>query len=136
MTQPTITTPLRIAFLTVNDPHDRRSWSGTEYAMARALEKHCGTLFYVGPLKTLSRKIRRKFSVGLKKITGRTFMFNQTIWFSRELGKLAGDKIRESGCNVIFAPAQSSAVAHLETNLPIVYLSDATFRLMVYYNDE
>jgi glycosyltransferase involved in cell wall biosynthesis len=136
MAQSMTKSPLHIAYLTANDPHDRRSWSGTEYAMARALEKHCGTLFYVGPLKTLSRKIRRKLSVGLKKITGRGFMFTQTIGLSRQLGKLAGARIRESGCNVIFAPAQASAVAHLETNLPIVYLSDATFRLMVNYNDE
>jgi glycosyltransferase involved in cell wall biosynthesis len=136
MPEPKTESQLRIAYLTVNDPHDQRSWSGTEYAMARALEKHCGALAYVGPLKKLSRKIHWKLSVALKKLSGRSFLFGQTLSFSRRLGKLATNRIRNTNCNVIFAPAQSSTLAHLETNLPIVYLSDATVRLVQNYYDE
>ena len=47
----------RIAFLTLSDPKDRGSWSGTIYYMARALEKHCGEIIYLGPFRSKLARI-------------------------------------------------------------------------------
>lgn len=124
---------LRIAYLTTNDPKDRRSWSGTEYQMARALEKHCGELFYVGPLPLFSAKIGKVIKRSLHLITGRTFLDTHTISRSMKLGRLAEEKLAGEACDVIFSPAGSVPLAHLRTQIPIVYLSDATLRLMVDY---
>ena len=48
---------LKIAFLTSFDPLDRRSWSGTVYHLAQALQKHCGELSYIGPMKIREKTI-------------------------------------------------------------------------------
>lgn len=124
---------LRIAYLTTNDPKDRRSWSGTEYQMARALERHCGELFYVGPLPRFWAKPGKAIQKGLHLVTGRMFLSTHTISASKTLGKMAEEKLAGQACDVIFAPAGSVPLAHLRTQIPIVYLSDATFRLMVDY---
>jgi glycosyltransferase involved in cell wall biosynthesis len=124
---------LRIAYLTTNDPKDRRSWSGTEYQMARALEKHCGDLFYVGPLPLFSAKIGKAVQRGIRLVTGKTYLNTHRISVSKKLGKMAEKKMAGEACDVIFSPAGSVPLAHLHTQIPIVYLSDATNRLMVDY---
>src|ERR1700736_1889523 len=48
---------LKIAFLTSFDPLNRRSWSGTVYHLAQALQKHCGEVSYIGPMKIRQKTI-------------------------------------------------------------------------------
>ena len=126
----------RIAYVTVNDPHDKRSWSGTEYFMARALEKHCGEVFYVGPLQPLSLQLSREISRCVRLITNRTYLYTHTAYISRKLGSLIRAKIANAECDFVFAPAGSASIAFLSTDLPIFYLSDATFRLLAGYYSE
>jgi hypothetical protein len=127
---------LRIAYLTISDPTDRRSWSGTVYRMARALEKHCGEVVNIGPLLPRFPKVGRVVNRGIRYLTGRTYLHTHTAALSRKIGRMASEKLANVNCDVIFAAAASTALAHLTTNLPIVYLSDATMRLMVDYYPE
>jgi len=124
---------LRIGYLTISDPNDRRSWSGTVHRIARVLEKHCGEVFNVGPLTPSSLKVGKVINRGIKYLTGRSYLHTHTISLSKKLGQMASEKLEGANCDVIFAAAASTAVAHLKTDLPIVYLSDTTFRLMVDY---
>jgi glycosyltransferase involved in cell wall biosynthesis len=124
---------LRIAYLTLSDPNDRRSWSGTVYRMARALEKHCGGVFNVGPLIPPSLKVGKVMNRSIKYLAGRTYLHTHTTSLSKKVGQMASEKLRGANCDVIFAAAASTAVAHLKTDLPIVYSSDTTARLMVDY---
>jgi len=49
---------------------------------------------------------------------------------------MAEERLSREACDVIFAPAGSAILGHLQTRIPIVYLSDTTFKLMInYYND-
>jgi glycosyltransferase involved in cell wall biosynthesis len=134
MRQPAVQKRLNIAYLTVNDPQDRRSWSGTEYSMAKAIERHCGDIHYIGPIhlkSILAGKVVNRF---LKKIAGKTYLYTESV--SRRLGKTARERISKVPCDVIFSPAGSASLANLEIPIPIVYLSDATFRLVVNYYPE
>jgi len=124
---------LRIAYLTVSDPNDRRSWSGTVYRIGRVLEKYCGEVFNVGPLSPPAIKVGKVISRGVKHLTGKSYLHTHTLSLSRKLGQMASEKLERANCDVIFAAGASTAVAHLKTDLPIVYLSDTTFRLMVDY---
>ena len=114
---------------------DRRSWSGLPYYMARALEKHCGEVYCVGPLPLISAKIGKLISRVLQKF-GITYLFTHTASISRKLGSQAQKKLATQSCDVVFAPAGSVVLANLRTALPIVYLSDATQKLMVGYYSE
>jgi len=125
---------LNIAYLTVNDPRDRRSWSGTEFSMAQAIERHCGTVHYIGPIRLKSILFAKVLHRLLKKLTGKTYLYTESI--SRRLGRVARRRIARLPADVIFSPAGSASLANLQTDIPIVYLSDATFRLVVDYYPE
>jgi glycosyltransferase involved in cell wall biosynthesis len=104
--------------------------------MARALEKHCGEVVNIGPLLPRFPKVGRVVNRGIRYLTGRTYLHTHTAALSRKIGRMASEKLANVNCDVIFAAAASTALAHLTTNLPIVYLSDATMRLMVDYYPE
>jgi len=127
---------IRVAFLTMGDPNDRTFWSGTPYRMARAIEKYCGEVVPVGPFQPFELQIGRVIHRGVKLLTGKTYRHLHTNWLSKKLGKIADAKMHGAPCDVIFAPAGSTLLAHLNASVPVVYLSDATFRLMAnYYSD-
>ena len=50
---------LKIAFLTANDATNKNERSGTLYYMSKALQKHCGDVFYIGPLSTRMESFTR-----------------------------------------------------------------------------
>src|SRR5690348_9167799 len=97
---------MRIAYLTANDARDRTSWSGTLYQMARALERHCGEVCYIGPLPTVSARVGKVVSRCLQKL-GITYLYTHTRSVSEELGAVAGVKLGRQEYDVIFAPAGS-----------------------------
>ncbi len=125
---------LRIAYLTVQDPRDRRSWSGTHYLMARALERHCGEVSLIGPIKPFSWNLRKAVHRGIMAATGRNYPY--AVPLIGKLGRLAGRRLSKGTYNVVFAPSSSALIARLSTQVPIVYLSDATVKIMVNYYPE
>jgi glycosyltransferase involved in cell wall biosynthesis len=134
--EPRVRRRLRIAYVTVRDSSDRRSWSGTLYNMGQALERHCGDVFRIGPFQPPSMKIGKLVSYGVRVLTGRTYLYTHTLSLSKKMGRMAEKKMSRQSYDVIFAPAGSGIVAHLRTSVPVVYLSDTTFRLMLNYNSE
>lgn len=124
---------LRIAYVTVADPKDRKSWSGIIYCMARALEKHCGDIFCVGPLSPFSLNLGKAIRLGVRLLKGQLYLHTHTASASKKFGKMAARRMSRQTVDVVFAPAGSEAIAHLRTEVPIVYLSDTTCRLLHSY---
>ncbi len=125
----------RIAYLTLNDPRDRRSWSGVHYHMAQALEKHCGQLTYIGPIKPAGFILEKFASRAFHRLTGRTYLHTHSGSLARRVARIAEQRMAGEKFDLIFAPAGSVAIAELRTSSPIVYLSDTTFRLMTGYSE-
>ena len=126
----------RIAYVTSNDPRDRRSWSGTHYYMAQALQRHCGDLVPIGPIKPGSLLLKKVLQKGLKLLTGKTYLYTHTVALSKQLANIVTKRMADQDFDLIFAPAASAHIAYLETDLPVVYLSDATFAAIVNYYPE
>src|SRR5882762_3547838 len=95
---------LRIAYLTVDDPNDRRSWSGIYYFMARALEKYCGDIVCFGPFNPFVRTVG-KVIYRLRLITGQSYLHTHTPALSRKFGKMAERRMSDKTFDVVFAPA-------------------------------
>jgi glycosyltransferase involved in cell wall biosynthesis len=126
----------KIAYLTSNDPRDRRSWSGTHYFMAPALQKHCGDVSLLGPIKPPLKLAAKICDRVLQKTTGRRYLYTHSVWLSKHIAQIVERRLSEEQFDFIFAPAGSTEIAHLDTKLPIVYLSDATFSLISNYYPE
>jgi glycosyltransferase involved in cell wall biosynthesis len=125
---------MKIAFLTSLDPQNKRSWSGTLYYMARALQKHCGELSYIGPLyapkEMLIGKIVHRCSLLLFK---KGFMYYHGALVAKRYAKIAARWLAGQRFDVIVAPTGAPEIAFLKTDIPIILVEDATFGLLYNY---
>lgn len=122
---------LRIAYLSSSDPLDKRSWSGTHYAIYTALQKQVGEVKPLGPWSP-KRLIDagRAYSFLQKRLTGKRFDYSHSIRIARAYGKYFTEKLKQTDCDIVFAVSASSELAFLETDKPVYYLADATFANM------
>ena len=122
----------RIAYGTWTDPRDKRSWSGTHYFILKALSE-VGSVEIMGPLSN-NRLIVLKKTI---KLFGKLFRKNirviHTTLVAKEYARQLQEKLNGKQFDYMFAPAGSELIAYLKTNIPIIYLSDATFISMVDY---
>ncbi|HEY8333383.1 MAG TPA: glycosyltransferase family 4 protein [Tardiphaga sp.] len=124
----------RIAFATIGDASDVRFWSGTPFHMSKALAREGNDIVYIGPLnapilpayKTYSR-FRQAFGwKGLSPVHARPVV--------AQYAADASYKIRAASPDIVFAPAGSTFAWNVPDCVPLVYTSDATFRLVENYH--
>jgi len=128
---------MRIGFIHRFDARNFRSWSGTFYFMAQALETHAGEVVYLGPDLTGGTEfiINCAYHVNrlLHKLTGKRWVTDHNRILSWRLASVFKRRLEKSNCDILFAPAASIEIAHLKTNLPIIYFSDITWADIVDY---
>jgi len=125
--------PIKIAFLTVLDPNDRRSWSGTIYYVAQALQKHCGELYYVGPIETNERLLGKVLHKLSKRLLKKNFEYNHSFLLAKKHAKVVAQRLAGRSFDVIVTVTGTTEIAFLETDIPIVLVGDATFHLVHNY---
>jgi len=125
---------MKIGFLTSGDPRDRRFWSGTPHFMARVLQKNVGTVTFLGPVFP-KRIIAGKVFNGLSsRLLRKKYDYTHSIFMAKAYARAFARKLAGQNIEVVIAPAASTEISFLETNIPVVYVSDATFaRLVGYY---
>lgn len=124
---------MKIAFLSKYSPNDRKASSGTNYKMAEQLSK-------IGELKW----IKIQYSYVGAKISGIIRFLNKRLpnkicLQGTFLWNVCQIPILESSfddCDVIVAFFCMPTLAHIKTDKPIIYFSDATFPAMVDYYPE
>jgi glycosyltransferase involved in cell wall biosynthesis len=127
----------RIAILSSLDTSSRRAFSGTPYFMSQALEKHCGPVVHLGPVRSRIEAAGEMGNRFARRLLGREFAFGHSRALARDYARIFARRLREEGpFDVIFAPAASTQIALLETEIPIIYASDATFQLMRDYHQD
>lgn len=127
---------LKIAFLTATNARDKKSRSGTLYHMGQALQKHCGDVYYLGPLDTKMENLTRWFNDVSIKLLKKNYSYEHSILLSKSYARIIKRKLREESFDLIFAPVASTEIVFLNTEIPIVYTADATFALISdYYPD-
>jgi glycosyltransferase involved in cell wall biosynthesis len=122
-----------ILYISYDDPNDRKNWSGTAFACLQQLKK-----FYNVEIAIIKNG---SIDIFISKILKLIFLFgkkNYLTGFSLirawVLSKRALKAIRHGNYEVIFVIG-SQYTAFLKTDVPIVYLADATFHQLIdYYN--
>ncbi|MFN2384869.1 MAG: glycosyltransferase family 4 protein [Thermoanaerobaculia bacterium] len=120
----------KIAFVTPDDPTDRRSWSGINHYMAAALEKHCGDVRFLGPVRSRLDAAGRAVDRASRRVFRKGYDFTHSVVLARRYAQIIQRRLDREAFDVIFAASASTDVAYLRTAIPIVYLSGTTFRLM------
>lgn len=124
----------RIAFVTIGDATDARFWSGTPFHMSKSLANEGHEIIHIGPLRAPILPLYRAYS----KIC-RTFrMRGQSPFHAGPVvAQYAADavrKIRAASPDLVFAPAGSTFAWSVPDDVPLVYASDATFKLVENYH--
>jgi glycosyltransferase involved in cell wall biosynthesis len=127
---------MKIAYLALNDPFDKRSWSGTTYYIAKALQKNGNDVDFLGPLKIPKwmDKVLRATAKLNRIIFKKEYITKYSLLLSWYAAKQFNKKLKNKVYDCICAPAASAELRFLKTNLPIIYVIDATFELVSNYD--
>ncbi|MDR7078845.1 glycosyltransferase involved in cell wall biosynthesis [Neobacillus niacini] len=124
---------LKIGYVVNADVHDKTQWSGTIYNLYNILSKNYEVEPILLETKGLDKYyyIKQRVKQKLTKKSSTTMMVSYSKLKSKKLNNI----LQQSGekYDVLFFPANSVAAAFVNTNIPIVYLSDATFHVMIDY---
>lgn len=126
---------LKIAYLTGNDPRDKRTWSGSTYYIAQALQQHVGEVDLLGPIKIpmwIDRFFRSAARL-IRAVFGTEYFAQFSIPMSLYYAGAIRRRMRGNAYDIICAPASSVELAFIKTNLPVVLISDTTFQLITHY---
>lgn len=125
---------MKIGFASRWDPLDKRSWSGTCYYSYQQL-KRLGEVevFQYKMPKLLQEWLTTQKSINrrwFKKNTAVEFLNAYSRYFSRQLSR----DLKKRPVDILFVSASSQLIASVKTDIPIVYMTDATFQqLQGYY---
>ncbi len=125
----------RIGFLTSTNARNKRAWSGIHFYMAQALQEYVGDVTYFGPVDQQWR-VRSGQAISLlsRSLFGMRYGYAHTHRRSIAYARAFKPLLAECQVDVLIAPAGSTEIAHLETDVPIIYFSDTTFaNLLEYY---
>lgn len=119
----------RIAMVTAGDPRNRVDSSGVYYYTARAMSEHCGEVDLLGPVHSRALGSGRMLRLAYRALTGKGYDFLHTFSLARDYARKFGQALQGKHYDLVFAPEAATEIAFLETDMPIVYMSDTTFRL-------
>ena len=122
---------LRIGFVSLGDPRDRKVWSGTPYHLLEALEQCNVTVEVLGPLKRHFRYPLMPFKIAAR-LAKRDVEFDRYPIALRSYARQLKEQIRQRPVDVILS-ASSVPIAMLECSQPIVFYTDALYNMMPEY---
>ena len=126
----------RIAFLTSEDPNNKKSWSGIPYYMFHALKLIGADVQTLGPVFNPLKPFGQVTNKISRRLLGKRYNYKHSLLYSKQYARIFEKKLNQEGpFDLIFAPAASTEIAYLDTDIPIIYTSDATFRIMHDYYD-
>ena len=124
----------RIAFITIGDGSNVKFWSGTPFHMSQALASEGNDIIHIGPLSAPILPFYKAYSKLLRAFRRRSLSPIQAAPVVAQYSTDAARKIRAVSPDVVFAPAGSTFAWNVPVGVPLVYASDATFRLIEDYH--
>lgn len=126
---------LSIAYITVEDPRTKRSWSGTNYYLMRAIERHVGDVDVLGPLSAEPQwTLCRILNFISLKLLGKRYNFRDSYIISRAYARRIKKLLSQRQYDLIIAPAGTATMAALKTDVPIVYINDRSVHTALDYH--
>ncbi len=125
---------MKIGFASRYDPADKKTWSGTSYYTLQQLKKFAEVEIFQYKLP----KLLQEWLTTQKSINRRWFKKHTAVEFLRSYAKhfsqqLTND-LKKRPVDILFVSASSQMIAFAETNIPVIYMTDATFQqLQGYY---
>ncbi len=126
----------KIAYLTSKNPLDKGESSGVYYYQSLALKKQNIELCYLGPANNLVIAFIRTVFNFLRKFMIKKYNTQHCIIISKIYGRIFSKKLQNGNYDLVFADKASCEIAYLNTDIPVLYSTDATFNLIHNYYPE
>lgn len=101
--------------------------------MAQALQKHCGDVYYLGPVRSKMEIFGKFLNKASRVFLNKRYNYTHSVFLAKQYARIIEHKIAGERFDLIFAPSASTAVAFVNTDIPVAYLSGTTFRLLNNY---
>jgi glycosyltransferase involved in cell wall biosynthesis len=124
----------RIAFATIGDASEVRFWSGTPFHMSKSLANDGHEVVHIGPLSAPILPLYKAYSRLRRTFRRRGLSPFHAGPVVAQYAADAARKIRAVSPDIVFAPAGSTFAWSVPDGIPLVYASDATFRLVENYH--
>jgi len=128
---------VRAAFVSIDDPHDFRSWSGTPFHMMRGLRDAGVETISIGPLRRPGRLPMKAVGRVHNLLSTSSYDCDREPYLLVSYARQIRRALRSAGhIDVVITPG-SIAVSSLEIDIPVVIWTDATVGLMIdfYYSN-
>jgi len=123
---------LKIAYISSYNSEDANNWSGLGYYISKTLQEHVGDVEYFGSLKYKNNYKLYYNKIVNKFIYKKNYMYDHTETVGRQYAKQVNEWLKGKSFDLIFSPG-TIPIAYLDTNIPIVFWTDATFASMIDY---
>ena len=121
----------KIAYYSINNPLDKRSWSGTTYYLGQSLQQHIGDIHFLGPVKVpwILDKTMRGIAKATRLLFKSEWIPKYSLLKNIYATTVLKEKMKGHNYDLLVAPAAASELAYLKTDLPIIYFGDATYKV-------
>lgn len=127
-------TKVKIAYLSSENPTNKKVWSGTHYSIYNALLK-VATVDVLGPYEPMMRVLILKILNQIYlKLFNKRISYRHSKFISKGYAKYFNKKLALNNYDFIVAPAASTEIAFIETKIPIIYITDGTFASCLGYH--
>ncbi len=127
--------PLVIGYVTTDDPRDRRTWSGINYYLLKALEQQVERVEILGPLYPQPVLfLCRVFNQISLRLLGKRFHYRDSFVLSKAYARILSKRLKQRPVDLIIAPAGLAAIALLKTDTPIIHFNDRSVAGAVEYH--
>ncbi len=124
----------RIAFATIGDAREVKFWSGTPFHMSKSLANEGCEVVHIGPLSAPILPLYKAYSKLCRTLRWRGLSPFHAGPVVAQYAADAERKIRAVSPDIVLAPAGSTFAWNVPKGIPLVYASDATFRLVENYH--
>ncbi len=116
---------MKIAYITIHNPFDYKSWSGLNFNIYKCLKKSGNNVECIGPLNKLLKLvyIPKRFLFNLFKIK---FDVDRQIVISKNYSTQVQNKIYKKKYDIILT-SDTTTVSYLKTEIPIILWLDTSF---------
>lgn len=116
---------MKIAYVTLGNPYDKNSWSGTDYYTRKALEDVGNDVYpiIIPHAKKWDGLMRKIYS----KLIGRNYIHERSIDFCKTSAKFVESHL-QSGTEAIFVIG-SLVVSQIHVDIPVFFYTDGVFSL-------
>lgn len=126
--------PYKIAYITVTDPHNKHSWSGTDHYIWKSLQTQFKEVDLLGPAEPRFTVFFCKIIHALSLLVGKRFDYRHSTLYAKACGRLFGEKLKGKNYDLIVSPAGVAYIGYIKTSIPKVLVVDRTIAGTINYH--